>query len=312
MRYKATIEYDGTNLLGWQRQLDGPSAQEHLETAIAKVLGYENAYTADEKYQSTGEHLELALNQIKDERDFKEINIGGSTEHRSGTYSKVREHPSTGERLELSLKTPRVEVFGAGRTDAGVHALGQVAHFDLEMEMEEWKLREAINAHLRNNNAPVSVLMVEKVEKDFHARFSAIGRGYIYRILNRRAFPVLEKNRVWWVPYPLDTQKMRLGAQYLIGHHDFSSFRASICQAKSPIKTLDKIEIIEGGEEIKFIVEARSFLHHQVRNIIGTLKMVGDGHLEPEDIKRILEAKDRKAAGPTSPACGLYLNKVVY
>lgn len=270
MRYKITVEYDGTNLLGWQRQLNGPSVQEHLETAIAKVLGFEEAYVWEQ------------------------------------------EHPSPKEHLEMSLKTPRVEVFGAGRTDAGVHALAQVAHFDLEAEMVDWRLREAVNAHLRNNNAPVSILSVEKVSPDFHARFSATGRGYIYRILNRRAFSVLEKNRVWWVPCSLDVEKMRLGAQYLIGHHDFSSFRASICQAKSPIKTLDKIEIIEKEEEIIFIVEARSFLHHQVRNIVGTLKMVGDGHFKSEDVKYILEAKDRKTAGPTAPACGLYLNKVVY
>ena len=214
------------------------------------------------------------------------------------------------ERFEQ--KTDKIIVSGAGRTDAGVHATAQVAHFDLKEDLVDWKLREAINARLREMEAPVSVIAVEKVGNDFHARFSARGRGYLYRILNRRAPAVLEKNRVWWVPVPLDVEKMREGAGYLIGHHDFSSFRAAACQAKSPVKTLDRLDIEVRGEEIHFIVEARSFLHHQVRNMVGTLKMVGDGHLHPEDVKRILEAKNRAAAGVNAPACGLYLTKVVY
>lgn len=246
MRYKLTLEYDGTDTLGWQRQLDGPSVQEYLETV-----------------------LELL----------------------SGTHS---------------------EVAAAGRTDAGVHALAQVAHIDFETKMEPWKIREAFNANLRQADAPVAVIDVEPVSDDFHARFSAKGRGYIYRILNRRAPSVLRENRVWWVPVPLDVEQMQKGAAYLLGHHDFTSFRASACQAKSPVKTLDKLDIVKEGDEIIFIVEAKSFLHHQVRNMVGTLKMVGEGKLVPEDIKRILEAKDRSAAGATAPACGLYLNKVVY
>ena len=248
MRYKITIEYDGTNILGWQRQLDGPSVQEYLEKALS--------YLSD---------------------DGKEI-----------------------------------PVQGAGRTDAGVHALAQVAHFDLEREIADWKLRDALNFHLREQEAPVVVLDVEEVDEDFNARFSAKGRGYIYRILNRRSPAVLEKDRVWWVPVDLDIGKIQEGAKYLLGHHDFSSFRAAACQAKSPIKTLDKLDISQRGEEIIFEVEAKSFLHHQVRNMVGTLKLVGDGHLTPQDVKRILEAKDRKAAGPTAPACGLYLSKVWY
>ncbi len=201
---------------------------------------------------------------------------------------------------------------GAGRTDAGVHALGQVAHFDMAQDCEEWKVREAFNANLRDLGAPVSVLSVEKVSDDFNARFSAKGRGYIYRILNRRAPSVLLKNQVWWVPVPLDVEKMRQASRCLLGQHDFTSFRAAYCQALSPIKTLDRLDIDVVGEEIVFTVEARSFLHHQVRNFVGTLKMVGDGHLQIDDVKRILEAKDRKQAGITAPACGLYLNKVMY
>ena len=156
--------------------------------------------------------------------------------------------------------------------------------------MDLFHLREAFNARLRILEAPVSVLEIEEVSDEFHARFSAVGRGYIYRILNRRAPTVLEANRVWTVGYPLDVDKMREGAKYLLGNHNFSSFRGAGCQAMSPIKTLDKLDIIKDGDEIKFIVEARSFLYHQVRNIVGTLKSVGDGKLNPEDVKTILDA----------------------
>lgn len=259
MRYKITIEYDGTNILGWQRQLDGPSVQEYLENALAIITPKEEA----------------------------------------------RQAPQSSEQITCLVQ-------GAGRTDAGVHALAQVAHFDLNREIEEWKLRDALNFHLREQGAPVVVLAVEAVSQEFNARFSAKGRGYIYKILNRRTAPILQKDRVWWVPIPLDIEKMRQGAQYLLGHHDFTSFRAAACQAKSPVKTLDRLDITRSEEEIIFTVEARSFLHHQVRNMVGTLKLVGDGHLSPEDIKTILEAKDRRLAGPTAPACGLYLSKVLY
>ena len=246
MRYKITIEYDGTNLLGWQKQKEGVSVQYFLEEAL-------KGFTHQE-----------------------------------------------------------IEVYGAGRTDAGVHATGQVAHFDLETSMDLFHLREAFNARLRILEAPVSVVEIENVNSDFHARFSAIGRGYIYRILNRRAPTVLLANRVWTVGYPLDVERMRKGAKYLLGNHDFSSFRGAGCQALSPIKTLDRLDIITNGDEIDFIVEARSFIYHQVRNMVGTLKSVGDGNLDPEDIKTILDKKDRASAGVTAPACGLYLNKVMY
>ena len=283
MRYKITIEYDGTSLLGWQEQLDGPSVQDYLQKAL-------NCFTPVNDTDTCSLN-----NKEKSEEDFP--------------IQELYEEAGTGRRLQ---KTNKIMVSGAGRTDAGVHATAQVAHFDLKEDLVDWKLREAINARLREMEAPVSVIAVEKVGNDFHARFSARGRGYLYRILNRRAPAVLEKNRVWWVPVPLDVEKMREGAGYLIGHHDFSSFRAAACQAKSPVKTLDRLDIEVRGEEIHFIVEARSFLHHQVRNMVGTLKMVGDGHLHPEDVKRILEAKNRAAAGVNAPACGLYLTKVVY
>ena len=246
MRYKITVEYDGTNLLGWQKQEEGASAQYFLEEAL-KGFSHQN-----------------------------------------------------------------INIYGAGRTDAGVHALGQVAHFDLETKMDLFHLREAFNARLRILSAPVSVVEVEEVSADFHARFSAKGRGYIYRLLNRRAPTVLLKDRVWVVGYPLNVDKMRAGAKYLLGHHDFSSFRGAGCQALSPEKTLDKLDIITNGAEIDFVVEARSFLYHQVRNMVGTLKEVGDGKLQPEDVKTILEKKNRACAGVTAPACGLYLSKVMY
>lgn len=324
MRYKLTLEYDGTNLLGWQRQQDGPSAQEYLETAISLFMGIpplsreeyaemKNSSKTDEIYDeaSTFECSQASGTEAK-KTGFNEENESGSTERNPTAYIRVREEVSTGRRSQASVKPRFYPVQCAGRTDAAVHALAQVAHFDVEKDIDTFRLKEGLNAHLRNNNMPMCVLEAEKVADDFNARFSAISRGYIYRILNRRSFPVLDNNRVWWVPYQLDVEKMREGAEYLLGHHDFSSFRASACQAKSPLRTLDKLEIIEVGDEIRFIVEARSFLHHQVRNMVGTLKQVGAGVIQPEEIKTILEAKDRKAAGPTAPACGLYLSKVVY
>ena len=290
MRYKITIEYDGTDLLGWQKQLDGPSVQEHLEKALLAFAGKHVLA------QTSGKNGSLTPVSSQDKT--------------SGALSAGEQFlPDDSAAAGLNAKTI---IQGAGRTDAGVHALGQVAHFDLDAEMDCFRIREAFNAHLRLADAPVSVLNVEQTDDGFHARFSAKGRGYIYRILCRRAPSVLQKNRVWWVPVPLHIEKMRQGAAYLLGHHDFSSFRAAACQAKSPLKTLDRLDIEQCGEEIIFTVEARSFLHHQVRNMVGTLKMVGDGHLRPEDVKTILKAKKRSAGGVNAPACGLYLNKVVY
>ena len=173
-------------------------------------------------------------------------------------------------------------------------------------------MQESLNALLRELQAPVCVYKTEIVSTDFHARFSARGRGYIYRILNRRGNSPLRTNRVWHVTYPLNITAMQAGARHLIGHHDFSSFRGAGCQALSPVKTLDKFDITRADDEIIFTVEARSFIYHQVRNMVGTLMEVGCGKRKPEDVKIILEACDRQKAGISAPACGLYLNKVVY
>jgi len=203
-----------------------------------------------------------------------------------------------------------VLVEGAGRTDAGVHALGQVAHFDLEKETTAGTVMRAVNFHLKP--APVAVLEAEAVADDFHARFSAARRAYLYRIANRRAPLALERGRAWFVPQPLDAEAMHAAAQVLVGRHDFTSFRASECQAQSPVKTLDLLTVGRAGETIEIRAAARSFLHHQVRNFVGSLKLVGEGKWTADDLKAALEARDRAAAGPTAPAAGLYLTEVDY
>lgn len=201
-------------------------------------------------------------------------------------------------------------VQGAGRTDAGVHALGQVAHVDLPRNDRPEVVANALNAHLRPH--PIAVLKAEKVGDDFHARFSAIERGYVYRIVNRRAPAVLEINHAWWVAAALDADAMHQAAQVLVGRHDFTSFRAAECQADSPIKTLDEIAVGREGDIITVKARARSFLHHQVRNIVGTLKFVGEGKWTAQHVKQALDALDRSAAGPTAPPDGLYLTHVRY
>ena len=243
-RYKLTIEYDGAGLVGWQRQANGLSVQEALETAIAKFCA------------------------------------------------------------------ERATVHGAGRTDAGVHALAQTAHLDLARRVAPEVLRSAVNHYLRP--AAISVLSAEPVPDEFDARLSATGRVYLYRILNRRAPPALERGRVWHVAPPVDIEAMGAGARHLIGHHDFSTFRDSLCQAKSPLKTLDALAVRRAGDEIHIEARARSFLHHQVRNMAGTLKLVGLGRWHPDDVARALAARDRRAGGPTAPAEGLYLVEVCY
>jgi tRNA pseudouridine38-40 synthase len=243
-RYKLTIEYDGTGLVGWQRQANGLSVQEALETAFERFCG---------------------------------------------------ERPT---------------VFGAGRTDAGVHALAQVAHVDLAREANPEVIRSAINHHLRPH--AICVLDAAPAPPGFDARLSARGRRYLYRILNRRAPPALERGRVWHVAPPLDAVAMREGARHLVGHHDFSTFRDSLCQAKSPVKTLDVLDVTTDGEEIHIAARARSFLHHQVRNMAGTLKLVGLGQWDPDDVATALAACDRRAGGPTAPAEGLALVAVDY
>ena len=243
-RYKLTIEYDGTGLVGWQRQPIGQSVQQSLEEAFEKFCA------------------------------------------------------------------ETVRVHGAGRTDAGVHALAQCAHVDLAREYDPDTIRGALNYHLRP--APISVLLVEPAAPDFDARRSAIGRGYRYRILNRRPPPMLDRQRVWHIAPPLDIEAMQQGARHLLGQHDFSTFRDSLCQAKSPVKTLDVLDVIRVGEEIHIEARARSFLHHQVRNMAGTLKLVGLGQWSPDDVATALAARDRRAGGPTAPAEGLYLVEVKY
>ncbi len=204
----------------------------------------------------------------------------------------------------------RVTVHGAGRTDAGVHALAQSAHLDLGRTVSSEVLRSALNHHLRP--AAISVLDAEPAPEGFDARLSATARIYLYRILNRRAPPALERGRAWHVTAPLDIEAMRAGARHLVGHHDFTTFRDSLCQAKSPLKTLDALELSRTGDEIHITAQARSFLHHQVRNIAGTLKLVGLGRWHPDDVARALDARDRRAGGPTAPAEGLYLVEIRY
>ncbi len=243
-RYRITIEYDGAPFVGWQRQANGPSVQQALEEAIARMTG------------------------------------------------------------------ETVTVQGAGRTDAGVHALGQVAHFDLSRAFPLRSIRDGLNHHLRP--APVVVLEAAEVPETFHARFSAIRRTYLYRILNRRSPPALDRGRVWHVPVPLDAGVMHEAAQVLVGRHDFTTFRASQCQAASPVKTLDEIRVEQTGEEVRIHVSARSFLHNQVRSIAGSLKLVGEGKWTAGDLRAALEARDRTACGPVAPPEGLYLVRVDY
>ncbi|HWL30829.1 MAG TPA: tRNA pseudouridine(38-40) synthase TruA [Xanthobacteraceae bacterium] len=204
----------------------------------------------------------------------------------------------------------KAAVQGAGRTDAGVHALGQVAHFDLSREHTADTVRDALNAHLRPH--PVAVLSAERVADTFDARRSALRRHYLYRIANRRPDLALERGRAWRVPRRLDADAMHAGAQRLIGKHDFTTFRSTECQAKSPVKTLDRLDVSRAGDEVHIRATARSFLHNQVRSMVGSLALVGDGKWSADDMTRALEARDRAACGPVAPPDGLYLVKVDY
>ena len=221
--------------------------------------------------------------------------------------------PSVQQHIEEAIEKfcgQAVRLHTAGRTDAGVHALAQVGHFDMEKDFPPEKVTAAVNFFLKEQN--ISILKSELVSEEFHARFSATKRHYIYRIINRHAPLAVERNRAWQVPVPLDIKKMRKAAKHLIGKHDFSSFRDAQCQAKTPIRTMDEIRIEQYDELIEIHVSAQSFLHHMVRNITGTLKMVGQGKWEPDYIKEIIEAKDRQRAGPTAAAQGLFLVQVDY
>lgn len=241
-RYKLILEYDGTDLIGWQENRQGPSVQSLVKDAVERFCGV------------------------------------------------------------------RPDIVGAGRTDSGVHAVAMTAHVDIPGNHSSETVMRALNFYLVNK--PVSVLDAKIVSDEFNARFDCVARHYKYVVLNRNAAPVLAKNRVYWVPRNLDIDAMRAAASQLIGNHDFTSFRASECQAKSPVKTLDKIEIKRNGNEIIFEFSARSFLHHMVRNIVGTLIEIGLG--KPYDINAILAARDRSMAGPTAPASGLYFIRADY
>jgi tRNA pseudouridine38-40 synthase len=255
-RFKLTIEYDGTEYQGWQKQLDSRTVQGELEAAAAKFCG-------------------------------------GPT-----------------------------EVVGAGRTDSGVHATAQVAHIDVDKNVNAFNVMHGINFYLfMEESAGPSALRLKnriavtdavQVDDEFHARFSATSRAYLYRIINRRSRLGIEANRAWQVVEPLDEKRMQKAADLLQGHHDFTSFRDTQCQAKSPIKTLDKLDIVRVGDEVRIFTQARSFLHHQVRIMVGTLAMVGKGRWEVADVQKALDARKRAAAGPTAPPDGLYLTKVGY
>jgi len=221
--------------------------------------------------------------------------------------------PSVQDALEdaiFKLSSERVSVTGAGRTDAGVHALGQVAHFDLVRPFESGEVRAALNHHLRP--APIAVLECNVVPENFHARFSAIRRHYLYRIVCRRAPLALERGRAWHVVHALDERAMHDAAQVLVGEHDFTTFRAAECQARSPVKTLEHLFVSRAGDEIRIEAAARSFLHHQVRSMVGSLKLVGEGKWTAGRIADALEARDRSRCGPVAPPGGLYLVRVDY
>ncbi|MGE4278993.1 MAG: tRNA pseudouridine(38-40) synthase TruA [Magnetospirillum sp.] len=214
------------------------------------------------------------------------------------------------EKAIFKLAGEQVTVTAAGRTDAGVHATGQVVHFDLAKDFSADRVQGGLNFHLKPH--PIAIRAAEAVSDDFHARFSAQGRSYLYRIINRRAPLAIDANRAWWVAVKLDADAMHEAAQLLLGRHDFTSFRAAACQAQSPDKSLDVLDVTRVDEEIRIVAKARSFLHHQVRNMVGTLKLVGEGKWAPERVKQALEAHDRSAAGPTAPPDGLYFTGVKY
>jgi tRNA pseudouridine38-40 synthase len=221
--------------------------------------------------------------------------------------------PSVQQSLEDAIHRmtgQRTAVHAAGRTDAGVHALAISAHCDIEKAVTEHRLREGLNALVRPD--PISVTEVEQVADDWHARFSCIGRKYLYRILNRRAPPALDRGRVWHIAVQLDVDAMAEGAAMLVGNHDFTTFRSVHCQSESPVKTLDRLDVTRVGEEIRIEAGARSFLHHQVRSMVGCLALVGRGNWAPNDIKKALESRDRAELGLNAPPDGLYFVEAVY
>jgi tRNA pseudouridine38-40 synthase len=228
-------------------------------------------------------------------------------------WQRQSERPSVQQALEEAITRFSGEIAttqAAGRTDAGVHALGQVVHFDLQKAWDPFRIREALNYHLRPQ--PVAVILAETTSEDFEARFSAKARHYEYRILNRRAPPVIERNHAWHVPMPLDADAMDRAAGMILGLHDFTTFRSSECQANSPMRTLDAFSVRRENEHILVTASARSFLHHQVRSMVGSLKLVGEGKWEPERLRAVLDARDRSQCGAMAPASGLFFARVDY
>jgi tRNA pseudouridine38-40 synthase len=225
-----------------------------------------------------------------------------------------QEHgPSVQQTLEQALRRmtgEEAQFIAAGRTDAGVHALAMSAHVDVGRELTPHRLREGLNALVRPH--PISILDVERVADDWHARFSCVGRRYLYRILNRRAPAALDAGKVWHVAPPLDVAAMAEGAAFLVGRHDFTTFRSAQCQSDSPVKTLDRLDVARIGDEIQVTAAARSFLHHQVRSMVGCLAMVGRGQWRAEQMRDALEARDRSALGFNAPPHGLYFVEAVY
>ena len=221
--------------------------------------------------------------------------------------------PSVQQSLEEAIHRMTGEqtaVHAAGRTDAGVHGLAMAAHCDIEKTLTEHRLREGLNALVRPD--PISVTAVDQAADEWHARFSCIGRKYLYRILNRRAPPALDRGRVWHIAVPLDVDAMAKGAAMLVGRHDFTTFRSVHCQSDSPVKTLDRLDVCRAGDEIHVGAEARSFLHHQVRSMVGCLALVGRGQWAPDDIAKALDARDRAELGLNAPSEGLYFVEAVY
>lgn len=230
-------------------------------------------------------------------------------------WQRQKGQPSVQEAIETAIWAfcgEEVSIRGAGRTDAGVHALGQVAHVDLTKDWPADTVRDALNAHLGQAGDMVAILEAGKALDDFDARFWAIGRHYVYRFVNRRARLALEAKRAWWVPKTLNVDAMHQAAQVLIGRHDFTTFRSIHCQAKSPVRTLDRLDVTRSGDHIEIHASARSFLHNQVRSMAGTLKRVGEGAWSAADVKAALDAADRARCGPVAPPDGLYLVSVDY
>jgi tRNA pseudouridine38-40 synthase len=228
-------------------------------------------------------------------------------------WQRQPDRPSVQQALEeaiAAMSGETVTTQAAGRTDAGVHALGQVAHFDLGKSWDPFRIREALNYHLRPQ--PVAIIAADAVDYSFEARFSARARHYEYRILNRRAPPVIERNHVWHLPMPLDADAMDHAAGLILGTHDFTTFRSAECQAKSPLRTLDAFAVRRELDHIVITASARSFLHHQVRSMVGSLKMVGEGKWSPAEFRAALDARDRRRCGAMAPSAGLYLTRVDY